>query len=202
MIRLFSSRWVAPLIVISLCTAANAQSPNLYRVEVVVVAHNSPFAAGERFDLSDNLFGDATMGMLANTDDDMAVEPEPVQALGTFEPLGVQDFGLTETVARLGNASRFRVLGHFGWIQDAPDTAEALAKPVVAADTGGTVNGTILLSRSRFLRLDLDLTFADGDQTVELQQSRRRVQTNKPHYLDHPYFGVIVLVTRAPQPEQ
>ena len=161
-----------------------------YHIEVIVLAHKQPFAAGESFRLNERVFGDAS----AMQDDDAKLGPR----IGTFERLAAEDFELDEAAHRLGNASRFRVLGHFGWKQDATETSEAQAKGVSSGDTDGRVNGSILLSRSRNLRLDLDLKFADGSQTMTLRRTRRRVETGKPHYIDHPYFGLIVLVTRAP----
>lgn len=195
MTRLAPHRLRAALLLLLWSAAAIAQDEDTtpdYHVEVIVVAHNEPFAAGESFMLNDRVFGDASA--LPDSDDDAQLPPR----IGTFERLAAEDFELGETARRLGNASRFRVLGHFGWKQDAAETADAQAKGVSSGDTDGRVNGNILLSRSRYLRLDLDLKFADGGETVTLRQTRRRVQTGKPHYIDHPYFGVIVQVTRAP----
>ncbi len=192
-------RYVAAVL-LALCTTATfAQEEDDsadYHVEVIVVAHTEPFAAGESFDLTDNLFSDASAGL---SDDEEPADPGP--RIGSFERLAAEDFELGETARRLGNASRFRVLGHFGWKQDADETSDAQAKGVISGDTDGRVNGSILLSRSRFLRLDVDLNFADGSQTLTLQQTRRRVQLGKPHYIDHPYFGLIVQVSRAPSPQ-
>jgi len=178
-----------------------AQEPTVYRVEVIVLEHTSPFAAGELFDFEDKTFTDAAAlpGGNAFSDDTARAEPAPIEVeplIGSFERLAADEFSLTQSVQRLTNASRFRVLGHFGWSQEALEPSDALAFAVSSADTDGRVNGTIMLSRSRFLRLDADLTYANGDVTVNLNQSRRRVQTGKQHYLDHPYFGLIIQVSR------
>jgi len=184
-LALWSTLLCAPL-----SQAQETAAEPMYHVEVILLAHNEPFAAGERFDLDDTIFTDSTFTDLNDT---LETPPAPLP-LGNFELLGAEELQLEQTVRRLTNATRFRVLGHLGWRQSVRDTAEQPAKGV----SGGRVNGRITLSRSRFLRLDADLSFAVDGDTVELNQTRRRVRFNTPHYLDHPYFGVIIQVSRAP----
>lgn len=176
------------------CFAQDDASEPVYQVEVILLAHNEPFAAGERFDLDDSVFTDSTFTDVGKS----AVAPPAPLPLGSFELVGVDDLKLGETARRLTNATRFRVLGHLGWLQTVRETAEQPAKGVAGSDSDGRINGRITLSRSRFLRLDVDLAFAVDGKTVEMQQTRRRVRFNTPHYLDHPYFGAIIQVSRAP----
>lgn len=190
------SRLLTALCAGLLCaTTAQAQENTpepMYQVEVILLAHNEPFAAGEKFGLDDRIYTDTTFA-----DADALIAPEPLP-LGNFELVGADEFALTETAKRLSNATRFRVLGHLAWRQSVTETAEQAAKGVSGNDSDGRVNGRITLSRSRFLRLDVDLSFAVDGQKVQLKQTRRRVRFNKPHYLDHPYFGAIIQVSRAP----
>ncbi|MFK7886003.1 MAG: CsiV family protein [Gammaproteobacteria bacterium] len=182
------------LVCAPLAFAQDTDDEPMYHVEVILLAHNEPFAAGERFNLDDSLFTDSTF---TDMDDTLAAPPEPLP-LGNFELLGADELQLGETARRLTNATRFRVLGHLGWRQSVQDTAEQPAKGVAGSDSDGRVSGRITLSRSRFLRLDANLSFDVDGQMVELNQTRRRVRFNKLHYLDHPYFGVIIQVSRAP----
>lgn len=203
MIRLDPLRPVVAAAALVLAAASLAQEPTIYRVEVIVLEHTSPFAAGEIFDFHENTFTDAAAAPADNRFSDDAApvsenRPEIARPVGRFERLAADEFELAQTVERLTNASRFRVLGHLGWTQEALEPADALAFAVSSANTDGRVKGTITLSRSRFLRLDADLTFSNGDVTVDLNQSRRRVQTGRLHYLDHPYFGVLIQVSRQP----
>lgn len=72
-------------------------------------------------------------------------------------------------------------------------------------------DGTITVSLSRYLHLAADITYYNPDvylaeqiarQNVDapdigffkLQESRR-MRSNEVHYLDHPYFGIIALIT-------
>ena len=180
-----------------MATAAYAQESAdepMYQGEVILLAHNEPFAAGEKFNVDDRIYTDTTF---ADPDALMEPEPEPLP-LGNFELVGAGEFALTETARRLANATRFRVLGHMAWRQGVTETAEQPAKGISGSDSDGRINGRITLSRSRFLRIDADLAFDVDGQTVQLKQTRRRVRFNKPHYLDHPYFGAIIQVSRAP----
>ena len=86
---------------------------------------------------------------------------------------------------------------HVAWRQDALPTDEAPAQRIAL----GGIRGQVLLSRSRFLRLDIDLGFSVDGQPVRLAQTRRRVQLGKPHYIDHPYIGAIIQVSRPPKGE-
>ena len=64
----------------------------------------------------------------------------------------------------------------------------------VAAGSGLT--GRVALSRGRYLHLTLDLALepAGGAERYVLRQTRR-MRSNERHYIDHPKFGVIALVT-------
>ena len=63
----------------------------------------------------------------------------------------------------------------------------------VPASSGLT--GQIALSRGRYLHLTLDLAYTAPDgQRYVLRQSRRMRSTER-HYIDHPKFGVIALIT-------
>jgi hypothetical protein len=68
-----------------------------------------------------------------------------------------------------------------------------------AAVTGAglpLLDGTVSLTRSRFLHLAVDLIYVDPDTGVPMQlKESRRMRSNELHYLDHPRFGVLVQVT-------
>lgn len=58
------------------------------------------------------------------------------------------------------------------------------------------LDGTVSLSRSRFLHLAADLIYVDPDTGIPMQlKESRRMRSNELHYLDHPRFGVLVQVT-------
>lgn len=184
----------------AICPAAQDTDAPAYQVDVIMFRHAEPFPAGEVFDLSRKsafvpTFTDR-LTVEGEDDEDTEVEDTPPvqRRFAEYPALPEDGLALSETARRLGNATRFDVLTHEGWLQDALPTAEA---PYQRVSAGG-VRGTVLLSRSRFLRLDVELNFTVDGQPVTLSQTRRRVQLGKPHYIDHPYVGAIIQVSRAP----
>lgn len=109
---------------------------------------------------------------------------------------------------------------------DAVDAGELLKEPLTTAahrdplssERRPTIDGTVRLSRSRFLHLALDLRYSPQGATAaaplfsifgrqaepaplyRLAQSRR-VRSGELNYFDHPRFGAIVLLTPYPAPE-
>jgi hypothetical protein len=66
---------------------------------------------------------------------------------------------------------------------------------IVPPSTG--LSGQIALSRGRYLHLTLELTYdsaEEGGDRMVLRQTRR-MRSNERHYIDHPKFGVIAIIT-------
>ena len=59
------------------------------------------------------------------------------------------------------------------------------------------LSGQIALSRGRYLHLTLDLGLSTGDRSGQryVLRQTRRMRSNERHYIDHPKFGVIALIT-------
>ncbi len=74
------------------------------------------------------------------------------------------------------------------------------------------INGTIKLIRTRFLHLETDLIYHNtlADDKGELQlpsrnfrmQTSRRMRSSEIHYIDHPMFGILVLITPYEDPDE
>lgn len=72
------------------------------------------------------------------------------------------------------------------------------------------VNGTIKLIRTRFLHVETDLLYHNmlpeekGDISLPTRyfrmQTSRRMRSNEVHYIDHPMFGMLVLITPYEDP--
>lgn len=59
-------------------------------------------------------------------------------------------------------------------------------------------NGTLTISRLRYLHFDVDLAFHDtrlGQKKIYRMQENRRMRSKVVHLLDHPMFGIIVYMT-------
>lgn len=58
------------------------------------------------------------------------------------------------------------------------------------------LDGTVSLTRARFLHLAADLIYVDPATGIPVQlRESRRMRSNELHYLDHPRFGVLVQVS-------
>jgi hypothetical protein len=139
-----------------------------------------------------------------------------------FRLLESEELQLNDAYSRLQRLDAYTPLLHGGWIQDG--LPENQARPFDIAYLG-TFNpaGTIRLHVSRFLHLSLDMDYrptalqraarpADDSQSFGLSElslgprhvlaTSRRVRSGELNYFDHPYFGLIVVVTPyEPTPE-
>jgi hypothetical protein len=117
------------------------------------------------------------------------------------------------------NPQAYAPLLHGGWVQ--PGLPEADARPFDLAMLGATnPMGTIRLYLSRFLHVNLDLSYQDAaapatpaapgfrDELAELPitpryhlDADRPTRSGELHYFDHPAFGVLIKVTPV-RPEQ
>ena len=122
------------------------------------------------------------------------------------------DLRLHDTWGALRRSSRYRPLLHVGW--QLPGAARNAARwahigPHLGEGRAGTlVRGAVKVSLARYLHLELDLLYdrlrdgshdtpGDAVQTRFRLRSSRRMRSNELHYIDHPLFGVLVLITRA-----
>ena len=156
---------------------ASAQTEELpsYRVEYIVIRHLNPVSGTEIWPLPD---GEAS--------------EIPAQRFGNVSGDALE---LGDMVRRLSRASGLRVIGHSGWEQTGYDREGAKRKIIRrVSSTGETVSGHFVLSRQRYLRLEMDLALTFGNETYHLQTGRRML-SRQLHYFDHPHFGVIAKIT-------
>ncbi len=208
----------AALLALLCALPAAAQDEPLYQVEVLVFRHTQPATAGELWvrpeppadplDALDDPFGAPAYGddtltpePPADVEEDVPLTAETIP-LGRFEILSADAYRLGDAAAKIGRASRFSPLLHTGWVQPGLDIQESTAKGVAGSDAAAQVEGRVVLSRGRYLHLDLDLTLRTEDGEYRLRQSRRRVLLGRYNYIDHPMVSAIAIVTRAPEPEE
>ena len=138
---------------------------------------------------------------------------------GEFRLLGRSELELGETRARLDRLGAYTVLGHAGWAQVGVDTDRSVA---IDLKHFGITNprGTVEVSLRRFLRVALNLEYFDGNgsywepaefpglapfeyaASYRLTTERTAIRRDDLHYIDHPLFGVLVRITRAPEIEE
>jgi len=161
---------------------------------------------------------------LTTEDSDLfALEPEDEEDLPPRrEPQIVEDedlWQLADLIGRIENSRDFALLTYQVWQQDGVILDEAdpfVLEPV--DDEAGLLEGTATLSLSRFLHLLLDLEWLPQEknelfplylgfaslmakQTPYVIKESRLMRGDIIHYFDHPYFGVVALITRVEEPE-
>ena len=177
------------LLILAVALAAgttSAQTPRTYAVEVLVFRHTQPAPAGEQFGARPVLADPAG-------DQSSAELPRPVR-FGTFARIDRENLELDAASRRLGESSRFAPVLHDGWMQTAVSEDESRAKRISGGVAGARVDGRVLFTRERFLHLDVALNVTLDGVAYSITEQRHRVQSNKPHYLDHPMFGAILMV--------
>jgi hypothetical protein len=203
-----------------------------YQIEILVFANREFDASEERFAQpavdfgSDGLlrevpvFDDTNFGPLATPvvppvallggDIAPAMPVEPVEP--TFRMLLPAELQLNAEYQRLARIPAYTPLLHAGWVQAGLPEDQA---PVFDLATLGSLNpsGTVRLYLSRFLHVNLDLTYQGAAAASTAQptgldeitfapryklETERNVRSGELHYFDHPAFGVLVKVTPLP----
>lgn len=196
-------RRLAPSAIFAAClfSVASAQQPpglQSYEVELVIFQHLSGSASPEEWGLEAR-----NAGVQAEIPDEEASPfqtstPTVAAATTGFPALPAAKYKLTAVEETLRRSRNYRPLAHFGWTQPGFARSDAKSFPISAliGDASG-LTGQIALSRGRYLHLTLDLVFEPvdaGGQRFVLRQTRR-MRSNERHYIDHPKFGVIAVIT-------
>ena len=120
----------------------------------------------------------------------------------SFPDLAQTKFKLAAVEESLRRSRNYQVLGHFGWTQPGFPRTEAHYMSITPQVLQGSgLTGRVAVSRGRYLHLTLDLALespGEPGQRYVLQQTRR-MRSNERHYIDHPKFGVIALITQTGQ---
>lgn len=136
----------------------------------------------------------------------------------TFPLLPQADWQLKPEAYSVSKRGRgLKLLLHKAWRQ--PVLSRRSPQPVLlrSSQRGRTgaplLQGTVNISVSRYLHLDMDLLLQgirrnpiDGDDVLSGQtqnyriQAHRRMRSGELHYIDHPLMGVLVLINRFHQP--
>jgi hypothetical protein len=185
--------------------AAAAQEPSVpsYDVELVIFLHLSSNATDEAWNLES-----AVGEPLEIPSDDASPFESTTPTSGaapsqTFPTLPASKFKLTAIEEALRRSRNYRPIAHIGWTQPGFARNAAPFLPLsafVPASSGLT--GQVALSRGRYLHLTLDLAYMGSDSQRYVLRQSRRMRSNERHYIDHPKFGVIAVVTPSDSQSQ
>jgi len=175
---LLSLRLAALCVLLAVAGALPAQTGGWYAVEVIVFAHPG---------------GDARYAESWRPDPGLPEVARAAPPGAGVEPVSPSAYRMSGIWQALKASPGYRPLRHLGWVQRGASRARA---PLVriGEDPGAGVFGTVQVSRGRFLHVDVDLLYQDGDGRYRFRASRR-MRSNEIHYLDHPVFGVLVTTT-------
>ena len=180
-----------------LSCATHAQDVPLYDVELVIFRVLSPSGSAEQWSTEEAL---AANGITAapESEGEETAAPSADRSVrpGTVAVLAPDQFKLTAIEDSLKRSRDYQLLAHIGWTQAGYALNSASFISLADNLTGTGVSGRAALSRGRYLHLSLDLVYQPqaGAPRYVLKQSRRMRSTER-HYFDHPYFGVIAVVT-------
>jgi hypothetical protein len=189
-----------PMFVCAALAASAQQAAPLpaYDVELIVFQHLTASATPEAWELE----AAAADERFAIPDEEPTpfspAAPETLPQPEAFAPLPASRFKLTAIEETLRRSRHYRPLAHIAWTQPGYARNEARYRPIdgVVPSSSG-IKGQVALTRGRYLHLTLDLTFEPPDepgQRYSLRQTRR-MRSNERHYIDHPKFGVIAVIT-------
>ncbi|HEB80669.1 MAG TPA: hypothetical protein ENI71_02205 [Chromatiales bacterium] len=199
-----------------------------YRVELIVFARLAPDAGTHETwpaqpgqpDLKGAVELAPPVGSAASGPGDTAV----VTPLGLvpYQELPSDQYQLDNVAKVLDASPRYHVLLHLAWQQPALDPRSA--RPVHIRLPDGILDGSVLLSRRRYLHAALDLLYRPGadsaagpaDATaadsaadavatapaVYRMQQHRRINPAGLNYFDHPLFGVLLEATPIDLPTE
>ena len=134
-----------------------------------------------------------------------------------FRLLGGAELTLHGARRRLERSAGYRPLLHLGWRQPGFDAGESRAVHVGSGDAGGeSIDGTVRVWRARYLHVDVDFLYriggigppagpatvpasggvaeAGADAVGFRMRAQRRMRSGELHHLDHPAFGLLVLI--------
>ena len=189
-------------------TASAQQSAVLtsYDVELVIFRTTSAKATPEDWQME---AGAADQHLAVTSEDAQGTEtvvappPPTTTPTMTFPALASGKFKLTSLADSLKRSRNYQPLAHFGWTQPGFPRGEPHYMSIDGLLPAGTgLSGQIALSRGRYLHLTLELAYdspEEGGGRMVLRQTRR-MRSNERHYIDHPKFGVIAIITPSAAP--
>ena len=139
-------------------------------------------------------------------------------AARAYRLAGPSELSLNAVRDRLRRTAHYRPFLHVGW--RLPGLPRSAARPAHVSprlvDSGAgdaervggerpTVHGTVTVSLARYLQVEVDLLYsrpASGQAVASNTAptrfrlvSQRRMRSGELHYIDHPLFGVLILLT-------
>lgn len=191
-------KWLG-VVALVMMASASAQTPALqsYDVELIVFRTLSAKATPEEWRVEAGT-ADQPLTTLEDEsgDAEAAIAPPPAAPLMTFPALSPSKFKLTAIADTLRRSRNYQPLAHVGWTQPGFQRGDARYMSIDGlVQAGAGVTGQVALARGRYLHLTLELSFDSPEDGKLVLKHTRRMRSNERHYIDHPKFGVIAVIT-------
>ena len=195
---------------------------NLYRVEILIFAQPAPpadqmkhFESPPALDLTEAVdfrqYSCLPAKLGSRLLQSFQSEEEVESCLNGYLRLNEFNQRMVAERIRLEKSGQYRTLHHVAWQQ--PVLSPDEVRPVrltngrnlqSASPDAPALDGTILLSRQQFLQIDVELLYhypaliPEGDQAGSdglLLRSSRKLRPGDLNYIDHPFIGILALIT-------
>lgn len=194
---------VSAVMLIGPADAQQSTGLTSYDVELVIFRTLSAKASPEDWSLEAGLASQhlAVTGEDAQGTETVVAPPPSTAPAMTFPALSSAKFKLTGIADALKRNRNYQPLAHFGWTQPGFPRGEPKYMSIDGLIPAGTgLSGQIALARGRYLHLTLEIALdSPEDGTRMVLRQTRRMRSNERHYIDHPKFGVIAIITPSAQ---
>jgi len=118
--------------------------------------------------------------------------PRRVSPLSSYKKVNSSLMKLTGSYNRLVKGQNYQPLMHVAWIQSVQ--SDSLSRAVKISSSQGNITGFFRLQRGHLVHMIADIEYSK-DSVIYRLNEKRRFKLNETHYLDHPKFGVIAIVS-------
>ncbi|MFA5627702.1 MAG: CsiV family protein [Thiohalomonadaceae bacterium] len=194
--------------VVLLCgyITSSVAAENGYEVELIVIAHAQAKPGQENWPVHE-------VAMFAQENFSHVAQEK-------ISPLATDEFRLKAEAQRIAADPRFEVLLHKAWRQPGKPKEQALPVYIHSGNSNNEelprLEGYVRLILTRYLHLETDLQYRSHGISQRSENSfysavtatepiykiteTRRMRSNELHYIDHPMFGILALVTPEEKP--
>jgi hypothetical protein len=192
--------------------AQEAEAPQVYQVELILFRHadqsrtTSEIPRMPEPEIADILEQD--LPRIEAADPYTTSYENMGEVIPFWQLLDSDQLRLNGISNRVNSLGAYELLAHVGWLQKAPDAADA--EEIVLLDLGigqEQAIGSIKLLQRRYLHLAVDVTLVSGNRdtfsvfsaskTAPAINESRRMRLEDLVYFDQPKFGIIAMVARS-----
>jgi hypothetical protein len=190
----------------------NTEQPPVYQVELLIFQHvDQSQTTSEILRMPEAEIADILEQDLPRLESRQ--QSETTYAIAGDNPanwrlLDTSQLLLNNVSQRLDKLDAYHLITHTGWLQTAPDVAEA--NEIFLEDLGidlDQATGSIKLLKRRYLHLAVDVSLGTEDRdafqvfsapkAAPAINDSRRIRLEKLVYFDQPQFGIIAMVARS-----